>query len=120
MKIFYRSAKEAKNNKSWEIQVEWVKPSIASVLNFDLKLGLYWSLYINIARLFELVFSRTKEQDHAGITFHLDILGFFIYYTYHDIRHWNYEEDRWETQEEIDQQNEDYNNSLKQNNESNN
>lgn len=122
MKIFHRWAKEPKNNKSWEIQIETLKLD----KNCDLEFTIGWNwgsprIYIELLSLFKFHFEWNRKSDHAGIRFYLFILGLDIDYSYHDIRHWNYDEDRWETQEEIDAEIEKYQQTLNTNkNESNN
>lgn len=112
MKIFYKAALAKKENKAWELQIEWVKPCLYSAFNLNFDISLFWNFHLELFGLVTFWCNRTRKQDHAGIAFNLDIFGFFIYYTYHDIRHWNYDEDRWETQEEIDAQNTEYQQSL--------
>lgn len=95
MQIFYRAAKKPKNNKSWEIQIEYnlsIQPQINFGINF---LGGFWFDF-TFLDLFNLEVQRTYNQDHAGWRVEIKILGLDIYYTYHDIRHWDYDNDKWE------------------------
>lgn len=96
MNILYKHAKKPKNNKSWELQIEWCRPSIRNEFFLSFKISQYFGILIDVFSIFEFSIKRTTEEDHAGITFMFQILGFFIYYTYHDIRHWDYENGKWE------------------------
>lgn len=37
-----------------------------------------------------------KGSDHAGPYFHIDVLGYFAIFNLYDIRHWNYDTNKWE------------------------
>ncbi len=39
-------------------------------------------------------------EDHAGIRFHLDILGYGFIFNIYDNRHWDYENHTWEKYDE--------------------
>lgn len=40
--------------------------------------------------------------DHAGIRFHLDLLGYGFIINFYDNRHWDYENHTWEKEDELD------------------
>lgn len=48
---------------------------------------------------FSFDLSWTKNCDHAGFSFTLDLFGFFTYITIADTRHWDYENKCWEKYE---------------------
>jgi hypothetical protein len=63
---------------------------------WELQLGMF-----NPGTLFDLdVDARMSGHDHAGICFELTFFGIFFNAQIHDIRHWNYQENRWYTDEE--------------------
>ena len=39
-------------------------------------------------------------RSHAGLHTSITLLGFEIVFEYHDVRHWNYDAERWATPEE--------------------
>lgn len=39
-----------------------------------------------------------KESDHAGISFYFEVFGFSLSAEIYDNRHWNYENNCWETE----------------------
>lgn len=41
-------------------------------------------------------------QDHAGIMFHLDILGYGLIINFYDNRHWDHDKNTWETYNDDD------------------
>ncbi len=103
-----------KNNKSFEIQLSVLLPK---TMDLELQIGYCYGsplLYINFLDLFRLSLQWRRKQDHAGIEFNTNLLGVDLDLNYTDIRHWNYDADRFETQEEIDQENFEYQQSLKQ------
>lgn len=110
-KILYHWYSKLKNNKSWEFQLSWA-PNISSNFEISFETAYYPLLVINLFELFKFEVSNSKEEDHAGFRMNIRILGIDIDLNHTDCRHWNYEEDRWETQEDIDQQNEEYQQSL--------
>lgn len=66
-------------NKAWEIEIiGWYPNPI-----FEFFLDLRW-----------------RGRDHAGPRFEIGMLGFSINLMFSDRRHWNYDENRWETYEE--------------------
>lgn len=58
-------------NKHWEVQI------------------------IKSDNLLRCEFEFTTRQDHAGCNLELGFLGYEIHFTFYDNRHWNYEEGRW-------------------------
>jgi hypothetical protein len=44
---------------------------------------------------FDITF--TRKTDHAGIRLNLDLFGFAIELELYDCRHWNYQKNRWTT-----------------------
>ena len=59
----------------------------------------YWELQItnafNTYSYFNIHLSWTKEQDHAGFTFTLEILNFMFDFKVYDERHWDYEKNQF-------------------------
>lgn len=62
-------------NKAFEMQVDKDIEATVCSLRFD------WSI----------------RQDHAGITFWIQIYKFLFHVCFYDVRHWNYETGAWET-----------------------
>jgi hypothetical protein len=61
----------------------------------------YWELQvIKNDNLIRLEFEVTTQQDHAGLTLELGLLGYEIHFTFRDNRHWNQEEGRWMIEDE--------------------
>ena len=58
-----------------------------------------FGLYIFYA-LFHLEFRVAWMTDHAGVSLWLGLLGFDVGLHFHDTRHWDYENNRWEAYEE--------------------
>jgi hypothetical protein len=44
---------------------------------------------------FSLSFRIKSKGDHAGICFCIGLWGLFFEFEFHDVRHWNWERDRW-------------------------
>jgi hypothetical protein len=38
-----------------------------------------------------------RGRDHAGPVVHIDIMGLFFMFQFYDVRHWDFENDCWET-----------------------
>ena len=58
----------------------------------------YWEVQLaRVSELFRVEFEWTVCQDHAGINLELALLGYAIMLSVSDNRHWNYEENCWET-----------------------
>ena len=64
-----------KPNKFWELQI---------TTDFD---GPYFNFQVNW----------TKKCDHAGFTFLIGIHKFLFDFKIYDVRHWNYEDNNYET-----------------------
>jgi len=45
--------------------------------------------------IFEVALDITTQQDHAGFTLDLSLLGYSLNINIHDIRHWDYEQGKW-------------------------
>lgn len=57
-----------------------------------------WELehYYHSGSFAEIEFSITTRQDHAGIRLVVGLLGYSIGATIYNTRHWNYETNKWE------------------------
>ena len=53
--------------------------------------------------LFHFEFRIEWMTDHAGVSLWLGLLGFDVGLHFHDTRHWDYENNRWEVYEEDDE-----------------
>jgi hypothetical protein len=49
--------------------------------------------------IFKGSFKFSIREDHAGFEFDFGLLGWSVEYRFYDSRHWNYENDCWETYE---------------------
>ena len=57
----------------------------------------YWEVQImKCAELFRFEFDWTVQQDHAGVSLELALLGYEIAFNFYDSRHWNIEYNCWE------------------------
>jgi len=71
-------------------------------LNFDFQLSLQRCfgnlslLNVYILGIFSIDIAHTREQDHAGFSFSLNILGFDFDYSYKDVRHYDHDNERFE------------------------
>lgn len=112
--LYYWYQKEPVNHKYWNFQLSWAF-SLSQSLTFVFDSGKEWIFEFNFFNLFKIHTYRTVESDHAGFRLNIRLLILDVDLNHIDIRHWNYDEDRWETQEDIDAQNLEYNNSLNNN-----
>jgi hypothetical protein len=61
----------------------------------------FWELGINKTNsILECWFKFSIKEDHAGLNFDFGILGWNVKFLIYDNRHWDYENDCWETYEE--------------------
>lgn len=95
--LFYRHGK-GKGNKAWELQIMW-DLCFSLVLEFSLSFKEYPSFNINLFDFIEILVYKDKERDHAGFYLTIKFLGIWLDYSYYDIRHWDYDNDRWEEYE---------------------
>jgi hypothetical protein len=49
------------------------------------------------------MFSITTKGDHAGFNLYVEILGAYMTVCFYDTRHWNYEKNRWYTEEDYEE-----------------
>lgn len=61
-------------NKAWEFQVDRFKEWHWFKLNLDL----------------------TRNCDHAGFNFSLEVCSIFVEFSIYDTRHWSYDQNKWE------------------------
>lgn len=54
----------------------------------------------NNGTIFEFRFDWSRCQDHAGVQLELGLFNRGIIFNFYDRRHWNYEEGRYQTDEE--------------------
>lgn len=79
-KNYFYIDKKLTENKCFSVQIsKWHRPINILLIELDLN----W-----------------KGQDHAGPRFELEILGYVIILNLYDKRHWNYSENRFNTDEE--------------------
>lgn len=75
--------------------------AIALTKNKTLSYELNFGREADINSFFKLYFNITRNTDHAGTEFEFAIFNlFWISISFNDNRHWNYEEQRWETYED--------------------
>ena len=66
------------------------------------------SRFRNFFTLIELEFRVSRCQDHAGVRLNFALLGLSFMFEFYDIRHWNYYEHRFMTEEEARMELEDW------------
>jgi hypothetical protein len=72
------------------------------VLDFDLSFSFRRSfgtlslLYICVFGLFTIRISHSVDEDHAGFRFNTNILGLDIDFSNIDVRHYDYDNEKWE------------------------
>ncbi len=97
--LFYWYTKIPKNfkSKSFQISLLW-EPMLQLLVDFDYSDGFgdLWNIRVNIFGLFNLTTYYNKECDHAGLNITLNILGLDLEYRNTDIRHWDYDNKKWE------------------------
>jgi hypothetical protein len=54
--------------------------------------------------IFTIKFNIRPYQDHAGFEFEFEFLGLSFQLSFYDHRHWNNEEGRWMTEEEMEKE----------------
>lgn len=118
MKNLYIKSYPPKDNKAKEVQVYIDK------LNFEFNLSFWISFFKNSIfdisfDLFNLIFiwvNKEEKVDHAGFNIRLKLFWINVEFSYYDIRHWNHEENRWENEEDILKEQEEYekNNIIRQ------
>ncbi len=92
-------------NKSYCIQISLNAISNFFYTIFDLDINLltdnyffrfYFALFGDLLRI---DFSWSRKKDHAGFSFDIDFLWFIFNIGTYDIRHWDYENDKYEEYE---------------------
>lgn len=87
------------NYKSNEFQISFF-PQFMLDFDFDFSLrrsfGTLSLLNINLFGLFSTRIYHSKCEDHAGFYFNVNILGLDIDYNYKDVRHYDYDNEKWE------------------------
>lgn len=99
MKNLYHFLSIPVNNKFKEMQVyfSWcLKPELGFGINLSRSFGNIFSFHIDIFGLFTLNTNWNKEQDHAGFTFYIGLLGLNAEFGYLDNRHWDINNNCWE------------------------
>ena len=71
--------KKLTNNKNFEIQISKFEPHELFLFKVDFR---FWG------------------SDHQGPSFEIDLFGYLFNIQIYDRRHWNWDEDRWQTDEE--------------------
>jgi len=89
--------REPKISRRKAMCIQLSKAATPSILRFDLDLS--W-----------------RGHDHAGPGISLELFGYFFDFNIYDVRHWNYEEGRWESDKEIEQQIKEYEELLRNEN----
>lgn len=87
------------NYKYHEFQLSWMPSFTPEIeLNFSLRrtFGNITPVSIRLFGLFSLSSWHTREEDHAGFYFNVNILGLDIDYSYKDVRHYDFDKEEWE------------------------
>ena len=100
--LYYFNGKVQKNFKYNELQISII-PQFILKFNCEFNLqrifGSITFLNIFLFGFFKIEIYHTKYEDHAGLYFSLNILGLDIDYSYKDVRHYDYENNKWEDYE---------------------
>ena len=97
---------------NFRLQNPWFRPQedfkSTDYLWYDRQLTTHKNFEIQISRfearnLFDLSLDlRWWGSDHQGPEFEVELFGFFFNVKIYDSRHWNYDANRWETEEDRD------------------
>lgn len=97
--LYHWYSKVNPDYKYHEFQVSFM-PEFFMDIDFCLSLrrsfGTLNLINILILGLFSIRIYHTKDDDHAGFYFSINILGLDIEYSYKDVRHYDYNNDKWE------------------------
>jgi hypothetical protein len=100
MKKIYSWLQGPKKNKAKELEI-YFSFLITSIFNFDFEIlreyGPYYNIYINVFNIFTFNIQQTREQDHAGFYFSINLIGLNLDYSHYDIRHWDEDNDKFMT-----------------------
>lgn len=106
-KTLYYWRSKLKNFKSHSLQIMYnfrIWPEIEFRSDLSGSFGCFCFIHINLFKLFEVHIWSEKECDHAGWQFNLLILGLEFEYTHQDCRHWDYDSNDWEKEQDADEQ----------------
>lgn len=92
--------------KNYCFQICMFKPSFFyHVFNFSLKFFddnfYFFFKFLIFGDLFHISFFWSKERDHAGLNFDISAFGLSIHFNIYDIRHWDYDNNKWKEYKEI-------------------
>lgn len=97
--LYHWYTKIPKNFKSKSFQISFMWNTgwdILMDINFDQSFGNIFIIRFYLLGLFDLNIYKNKECDHAGSSFNLNILGLDLEYENKDVRHYDYDNDKWE------------------------
>lgn len=84
--------------KSFCLQLEFYRPHFDTFLYFKtilFNVEYYFDFYINLLSLVFINLFWSKKIDHAGLTIEVYLFGVYFILYVNDIRHWDYENDKW-------------------------
>ncbi len=90
---------DSKTIKTTEFEIIFrfnIIPRLEFWLDFSRLWNNIFDININLLDLISFKMSLNEKQDHAGFRTELNILGFGFLYSKHDMRHWDYDNDKWE------------------------
>jgi len=110
MRNLFIREKKFKNskNKSYSAQISILNNSfnfVYTILNIKFKFlddDHYFGLYLTLfGDLLDINIAWTRKTDHAGFKFNFTFLWLMIILETYDIRHWDYDNEKWEVYDKI-------------------
>jgi hypothetical protein len=97
--LYHWYGKVQPNYKYHAFQVSWMpdfRPEIELDLSLRRSFGNITPVNIRVLGLLSLRIYHTRDEDHAGLYFNLNLLGLDIDYNYIDVRHYDHDNEKWE------------------------
>ena len=88
--------KSITKNKNVEVEIFTSKITFSNLLNINIsddRISFYFDI---LNSLFSFNFKIDWKCDHAGIETQLSLLGITFNFNFHDNRHWDYINNKWE------------------------
>lgn len=101
-KILFCKTKPVFENKFREIQLNLdfsPSPEIDCRIDFTKAYGNVFTIVFDFFNLLKFSCWKDKENDHAGLNIHVQLICFHFMYSILDTRHWDYDNNKWEERE---------------------